>query len=99
MPLPQDEQPTTTFSGGLAWEVIDPDGNARLNSNQSPDGHPSITGSKQTGAAAPVQETKLAKNIANLYVGQECVVRKVPSAEADDRLVELIRERGAWIEP
>jgi (E)-4-hydroxy-3-methylbut-2-enyl-diphosphate synthase len=35
----------------------------------------------------------------NLYVGRECVARKVPSAEADDRLVELIRSRGRWIDP
>jgi len=35
----------------------------------------------------------------NLYVGHTCVVRNVPEAEAPERLVELIRERGAWVEP
>ena len=35
----------------------------------------------------------------NLYVGQECVVRHVAEAEAPDRLVALIRERGRWSEP
>ena len=35
----------------------------------------------------------------NLYVGKSCVVRNVPEAEAPERLVELIRERGAWVEP
>jgi hypothetical protein len=35
----------------------------------------------------------------NLYVGKECVVRHVPSAEADERLVALIREHGRWFEP
>jgi (E)-4-hydroxy-3-methylbut-2-enyl-diphosphate synthase len=35
----------------------------------------------------------------NLYVGQECVVRNVPAAEAPQRLVALIRERGRWVEP
>jgi (E)-4-hydroxy-3-methylbut-2-enyl-diphosphate synthase len=35
----------------------------------------------------------------NLYVGKECVARHVPSAEADQRLVDLIRDRGAWIDP
>jgi (E)-4-hydroxy-3-methylbut-2-enyl-diphosphate synthase len=35
----------------------------------------------------------------NLYVGKSCVVRNVPEAEAPERLVELIRERGAWLEP
>ena len=35
----------------------------------------------------------------NLYVGKEIVARNVPEAEADDRLVELIRERGRWVDP
>jgi (E)-4-hydroxy-3-methylbut-2-enyl-diphosphate synthase len=35
----------------------------------------------------------------NLYVGKTCVVRNVPEAEAPERLVALIRERGAWVEP
>ena len=35
----------------------------------------------------------------NLYVGHACVVRNVPEAEAPERLVALIRERGAWVEP
>ena len=35
----------------------------------------------------------------NLYVGKELVERNVPEAEADDRLVELIRKHGRWIEP
>jgi (E)-4-hydroxy-3-methylbut-2-enyl-diphosphate synthase len=35
----------------------------------------------------------------NLYVGHQCVVRNVPAAEAPERLVGLIRERGRWQEP
>jgi (E)-4-hydroxy-3-methylbut-2-enyl-diphosphate synthase len=35
----------------------------------------------------------------NLYVGKDLVVRNVPDATADDRLVELIRERGRWVNP
>ncbi|PIQ82531.1 MAG: 4-hydroxy-3-methylbut-2-en-1-yl diphosphate synthase [Candidatus Omnitrophica bacterium CG11_big_fil_rev_8_21_14_0_20_64_10] len=35
----------------------------------------------------------------NLYVGKEVVERGVPSAQAPDRLVELIRSHGKWIEP
>ena len=35
----------------------------------------------------------------NLYVGKELVARNVPDSSADDRLVELIRERGCWIDP
>ena len=34
-----------------------------------------------------------------LYVGQEVVARAVPEAHATDRLVDLIREHGAWVEP
>jgi (E)-4-hydroxy-3-methylbut-2-enyl-diphosphate synthase len=35
----------------------------------------------------------------NLYVGKDLVVRNVPDKMADDRLVELIRERGRWVDP
>jgi len=35
----------------------------------------------------------------NLYVGKELVERNVPQADADDRLVELIRKHGRWVEP
>jgi (E)-4-hydroxy-3-methylbut-2-enyl-diphosphate synthase len=35
----------------------------------------------------------------NLYVGKECVVRNVPEADATERLVTLIRDRGAWLDP
>ena len=37
--------------------------------------------------------------VINLYVGQECVARKIPQADADDRLVELIKEHGMWQDP
>ena len=35
----------------------------------------------------------------NLFVGHECVERHVPTAEATDRLVELIRCHGRWVDP
>ncbi|HUG09608.1 MAG TPA: (E)-4-hydroxy-3-methylbut-2-enyl-diphosphate synthase [Opitutaceae bacterium] len=35
----------------------------------------------------------------NLYVGKNCVRYNIPEAEADDRLVDLIREHGRWTEP
>ncbi len=35
----------------------------------------------------------------NLYVGKECVKYNVPAAEALDRLVDIIREHGKWIDP
>jgi (E)-4-hydroxy-3-methylbut-2-enyl-diphosphate synthase len=35
----------------------------------------------------------------NLYKGQDCLVRGVPTAEAVERLVELIQQHGAWVEP
>jgi (E)-4-hydroxy-3-methylbut-2-enyl-diphosphate synthase len=34
----------------------------------------------------------------NLYVGQDCVIRNIPELEAPDRLVDLIKERGCWID-
>ncbi len=35
----------------------------------------------------------------NLYAGRECVVRNVGEEEAPDRLVELIRDHGRWVDP
>jgi (E)-4-hydroxy-3-methylbut-2-enyl-diphosphate synthase len=37
--------------------------------------------------------------LVDLFVGHERVERKIPEAEADRRLVELIREHGRWREP
>ena len=34
-----------------------------------------------------------------LYVGKEVVARAVPEAEATDRLVDLIRDHGQWVDP
>ncbi|HEX8967747.1 MAG TPA: (E)-4-hydroxy-3-methylbut-2-enyl-diphosphate synthase [Chloroflexota bacterium] len=34
----------------------------------------------------------------NLYVGKEVVEKGVPEGEADERLVDLIRSRGKWVE-
>ncbi len=35
----------------------------------------------------------------NLYVGRQCVQYNLPQAEADARLVALIREHGKWVDP
>ena len=35
----------------------------------------------------------------NLYVGKELVERSVPTDAADERLIELIKQHGRWIEP
>jgi (E)-4-hydroxy-3-methylbut-2-enyl-diphosphate synthase len=35
----------------------------------------------------------------NLYVGKTAVKFNIPEAEAVDRLQDLIRERGKWVEP
>ena len=40
-----------------------------------------------------------APNKINLYVGKTPVKFNIPEAEAVDRLVDLIRERGKWMEP
>lgn len=35
----------------------------------------------------------------DLYVGKECVEKEISFADADDRLVELIKKHGRWAEP
>jgi len=35
----------------------------------------------------------------NLYVGKNCVQYNIPQAEADARLIGLIREHGKWVDP
>ncbi len=35
----------------------------------------------------------------DLYVGKECVERDIDFSQADDRLIELIKAHGRWIEP
>jgi (E)-4-hydroxy-3-methylbut-2-enyl-diphosphate synthase len=35
----------------------------------------------------------------NLYVGKDCVQYNLPQAEADDRLMALIKDHGRWREP
>ncbi len=35
----------------------------------------------------------------NLYVGKNCVQYNIPEAEADARLIALMREHGKWAEP
>jgi (E)-4-hydroxy-3-methylbut-2-enyl-diphosphate synthase len=35
----------------------------------------------------------------NLYVGKNCVQYNIPQAEADGRLIALIREHGKWVDP
>lgn len=35
----------------------------------------------------------------NLYVGKTCVKYNVPAAEALDRLIDLIKAHGKWVEP
>ena len=40
-----------------------------------------------------------APNKINLYVGKKAVKFNIPETEAVDRLVDLIREHGKWVEP
>ncbi len=35
----------------------------------------------------------------NLYVGKTCVQYNIPQAEADGRLIALIKEHGKWVDP
>ncbi|RMF56782.1 MAG: hypothetical protein D6743_19770 [Calditrichaeota bacterium] len=35
----------------------------------------------------------------NLFVGKECVERNIPEDQADQKLIELIKKHGMWVEP
>jgi (E)-4-hydroxy-3-methylbut-2-enyl-diphosphate synthase len=35
----------------------------------------------------------------NLYVGRECVERQIPESDAVERLIDLIRRSGKWVDP
>jgi (E)-4-hydroxy-3-methylbut-2-enyl-diphosphate synthase len=35
----------------------------------------------------------------SLYVGKECVERNIPDSEADERLIQLIKDHGKWVDP
>ncbi|OVE75675.1 hypothetical protein BVX98_07180 [bacterium F11] len=35
----------------------------------------------------------------NLYVGKTCVQKSIPSAIADEKLIELIKKEGKWVDP
>jgi len=35
----------------------------------------------------------------DLYIGKECVEKDISFAEADDRLIELIKKQGRWAHP
>ncbi|NHQ59810.1 (E)-4-hydroxy-3-methylbut-2-enyl-diphosphate synthase [Chlorobium sp. BLA1] len=39
------------------------------------------------------------KNRINLYVGRECVDENISEQVAVDRLIELVKERGKWVDP
>ena len=50
---------------------------------------------------APVPEFFDGLNVSGygLFVGLDMVERHVPAAVADDRLIELIRSHGRWVDP
>jgi (E)-4-hydroxy-3-methylbut-2-enyl-diphosphate synthase len=35
----------------------------------------------------------------SLYVGKECVERNIPDSQADERLIQLIKMQGKWVDP
>jgi (E)-4-hydroxy-3-methylbut-2-enyl-diphosphate synthase len=35
----------------------------------------------------------------SLYVGKECVERNIPDTQADQRLIQLIKDHGKWVDP
>jgi (E)-4-hydroxy-3-methylbut-2-enyl-diphosphate synthase len=40
-----------------------------------------------------------APGLVNLYVGKDIVERNVPSKDADERLIALLKKHGVWREP
>ena len=34
----------------------------------------------------------------SLYVGKECVERNIPSEHAEERLIQLIKDHGKWVD-
>ena len=34
----------------------------------------------------------------SLYVGKECVERNIPDSEAEERLIQLVKDRGKWVD-
>ncbi len=38
-------------------------------------------------------------NKIDLYVGKTCVEKDIDSKEADERLIDLIKSHGRWVEP
>ena len=40
-----------------------------------------------------------AAGLVNLYVGKDIVERNVPQADADERLIVLLKSHGVWREP
>jgi len=38
-------------------------------------------------------------NRIHLYVGKDCVEKNIPQEEADQRLVDLIKQHGRWVDP
>lgn len=38
-------------------------------------------------------------NKINLYVGKTCVQKSIPTAQADEKLIELIKSHGKWTDP
>ena len=35
----------------------------------------------------------------HLYYGKEIIAKGIPSEQADEKLIELIKEKGMWKEP
>jgi len=50
------------------------------------------------GFAIEVDNARVDVRGINLYKGQTCVQRGIPSAQAVDRLIELIQQDGRWVE-
>jgi len=55
--------------------------------------------SRAGGNGGRISDTRGAPGKINLYVGKQCVQYNIPQAEADARLIALIKEHKKWAEP
>ena len=46
----------------------------------------------------PISATWVGPWKINLYVGKDCVERSIPFHQADEKLIELIKAQGKWVD-
>ena len=104
-PWPQTDRKTWPV-GGVAACALDfcdcPDAAAALLCQDFEDGASDCAVSEAFGSLNALGEIGYvggAPGKINLYVGKTCVQYHIPAEEADQRLIDLIKEHGKWREP